>query len=255
MNFEEFFNEGLYEEGKFKNFLAKAGIAGMLAADAGYGLHKAVQDRPYSAPTEYTQDDVTSNIDDPPAPYAAPVNPVGPVDKKAEQKKKDLIEIANYISKHEGYKRKTYPDSKGYKTIGIGHWFAPTDKQLFKRLFGNDFDYDAVHNGTQEMTDEQIKKLFIYDLQTHENLARKLIPKYDTFSTKVKAAILDGVFRGDLSGSKETIAHINKGNWTKAADEYLDNVEYRKSAAAKKHGVAPRMRENAAIFKQMSLKK
>ena len=66
-------------------------------------------------------------------------------------------------------------------------------------------------------------------------------------------AILDGFFRGDMSGSPKALELIRAGKLTEAADEYLNNNEYRESVAlnkrGKKHGVAGRMERNAAALR------
>ena len=58
---------------------------------------------------------------------------------------------------------------------------------------------------------------------------------------------MDGFFRGDLSGSKDTLALMNQGDFKAAAKEYLNHAGYRKSKE-EGTGVAGRMERNAAVF-------
>lgn len=155
--------------------------------------------------------------------------------------------VANYIAQHEGYRTKIYKDSKGYPTIGIGHLITPNDEKLFKTLFGGNFNYAALMNGSLELTEEQVLRLFSYDVRGKLVLAGKLFPNFNSYGLNTKAAILDGLFRGDLSGSKKTIALINQGKWKEAAVEYLNNREY-KLAKSSGSGVATRMDHNAGLF-------
>ena len=141
----------------------------------------------------------------------------------------------NYIAHNEGEKFELYKDSKGKWTIGVGHLVQDDEMEKFK-------------NGIDKT---QSQELFNQDIQKHLKRAKELFPNYDTYLPKVKAAILDGVFRGDLSGSPKTIKLINDGKWLEASEEYIDNKEYRASKAlGDKHGVWKRMDKNAAIFKQ-----
>ena len=68
--------------------------------------------------------------------------------------------------------------------------------------------------------------------------------------------MLSSFYRGGLSGSPKTIELINKGDFKKAAKEFLDNKEYKKS---KKEGtgVANRMEElsNALLSYDEEIKK
>jgi GH24 family phage-related lysozyme (muramidase) len=159
-------------------------------------------------------------------------------------------EIAKYVARNEGVRTKAYLDSKNKLTIGIGHLITKDDKKIFKSLFGENFNYDNMLIGKLELSTEQVQKLFQYDLKRKETLIKKLFPQYDSFNKHVKMAIVDGVFRGDLSGSPKTIKLINSGEWGLAAREYLNNKEYN-AAVKSKSGVAKRMNNNSKIYKWM----
>lgn len=155
--------------------------------------------------------------------------------------------IAKYIATHEGYRTRVYLDSKGNPTIGIGHLMTSNDKQLFSTLFGDKVNLSNILSKKSSLTEGQVLALFNHDLNNKMGLVNRLFPSYDTYSEKTKAAIVDGVFRGDLSGSPATVKLINDGKWAKAAAEYLNNTEY-KDAVKSGSGVAKRMKENSVIL-------
>jgi|TARA_R110002020_G_C16089034_1_gene757724 hypothetical protein len=86
-----------------------------------------------------------------------------------------------------------------------------------------------------------------------EDLAKQLIPVYSDLTLDLQKAIMSGVYRGDLSGSPKTLNHINQNNWDMAAEEFLDNNEYRNPDTPK--GVKIRMEEIADTFKDHGVKK
>lgn len=145
------------------------------------------------------------------------------------------------IRKNEGVRNKLYRDSKGYYTIGVGHLVAPERVAQFKKRGA--------------MSSEEVDALFAQDFDKREAVARRLLGEsFDRMPTPVKVAVLDGVFRGDLSGSPRTLELLKEGRYSQAAVEYLDNNEYRDSVrrnrAGEKHGVAARMERNAEAFRQ-----
>ena len=82
------------------------------------------------------------------------------------------------------------------------------------------------------------------------------IPSFNILPEKLRVPMLSSFYRGGLSGSPKTIELINKGDFKKAAKEFLDNKEYKKS---KKEGtgVANRMEElsNALLSYDEEIKK
>jgi GH24 family phage-related lysozyme (muramidase) len=139
--------------------------------------------------------------------------------------------------------REPYQDSKGHWTIGVGHYIAPEKLGQFRG---------------RTLSDKQIDELFESDLQKRTTVAKQLLGE-DVFAqlpTPTKVAVIDGVFRGDLSGSPKALELIRQGRFEEAAVEYLDHNEYRKSVASnragKPHGVAARMERNAEALRQAS---
>ena len=140
-----------------------------------------------------------------------------------------------------------YPDSKGNPTIGIGHLVSAGDKTLFEKLFGKEIGYDKLMSGEKALSDAQMEALLDYDDNRKVKTSKKLFESFDSFTPKMRGAILDGVYRGDLSASPKTIGLINKGKFKEASMEYLDHAGYRKSKV-EKTGIYKRMDRNAAII-------
>lgn len=82
----------------------------------------------------------------------------------------------------------------------------------------------------------------------HEERAYKMFPNLDKYSSELRSNIISSVYRGGISGSPKTRALINQGRFSEAADEFLDNNEYRDSLVNNK-GVAKRMERLATALK------
>ena len=161
--------------------------------------------------------------------------------------------LYDYIVRSEGKGKEgrpgyAYKDHKGHLTIGVGHLVTPNDPVL-KRIAGR--NYDAIRSGRMPLNNKQMQQLFDHDSQSKIKLAKRKIRNFDNLSKSMQNAVVDGFFRGDLSGSPKTLKLINSGDFKGAAVEYLNNNEYRKSKKDKT-GVAPRMERNASIFKLAS---
>jgi GH24 family phage-related lysozyme (muramidase) len=157
--------------------------------------------------------------------------------------------LYDYIVQSEGKGKKgrpgyAYRDHKGYLTVGVGHLVTRNDPVL-KRIAGK--NYSAVISGRVPLNDSQMKQLFDYDVQSKIKLAKSKVRNFDSLPTAVQNAIVDGFFRGDLSGSPNTLELMNSGDFKAAAVEYLNNNEYRESKK-ERTGVAPRMERNAAAY-------
>mgnify|MGYP003647359600 CR=1 FL=1 len=130
--------------------------------------------------------------------------------RKMERGRK-LSKAEDTVIREEGFVDRVYTDTKGVKTFGVGQ----TGKYMgmpFKDVF-----------------------------KIHEDDARKLIPSYD---------IMSAAYRGDLQQSPTFRKLFNKGDYKKAAKEFLDNKDYRKSLEAGT-GVAGRMERVANIFRSL----
>jgi len=143
--------------------------------------------------------------------------------------------IADMLVKREGKYPRMYKDIYGHPTIGIGHLVKPHEMAKYK---------NAV------LSPHEMYTLMYADINEKLTAVRKDFPRFDSYPEKLKMIIVDGYFRGDLSGSPTTKKLIRLGKYKQAADEYLDNVEYRNSVKAGT-GVAKRMRQNALVLKSL----
>jgi len=162
-----------------------------------------------------------------------------------QQKAEDFLGDAyKYIKEHElgGSRidyRKVYKDHKGLDTIGVGH--LVTNKEKKNKTFA------------KRLSEKQVIALFKKDMAAKLKSAHALFPKFDSYPAHLKVRLLDGIFRGDISGSPNAIKLINAGKWEQAAKEFLDNEEY-KDAVKNGYGTGPRMKKIADAIASMSKK-
>jgi GH24 family phage-related lysozyme (muramidase) len=132
--------------------------------------------------------------------------------------------LVNRLIDLEGFIGTAKKATKGeeFFTIGYGH-------------YGSDVNQD------QTITKEEAKTLLTQDINKRLPAIRKAIPSFDSFSTELKVELAQSWYRGGLSGSPKTISLINKGDFTAASTEFLDNREYKNAAARGRAGIRPRM--------------
>ncbi len=177
-----------------------------------------------------------------------------------------LADAMKYIEPKENsdgkIRNEVYADSKGYPTIGIGHLVIPADAKngVFKP---DELKLDRKGNILKvRITDERAREIFRLDLTKKYNSIKRDFPSFDKYPKNLKIAMMDGYFRGDLSGSPQTKSYIKQAmsfyldnNISQAikylgaaANEYLDNNEYRLSKK-NKDGVHSRMNNNAKLIR------
>ena len=125
----------------------------------------------------------------------------------------------------EGFRGTAYRATRGEKnlTIGYGH-------------------YSSNITRGQTITQAEAEQLLLQDVNERLPALRKAIPAFDTLSAPLKVELLQGWFRGDVSGSPKTLALINAGDFEGASIEFLNNKEYINAAARGRTGIRPRMR-------------
>lgn len=146
------------------------------------------------------------------------------------------------LKQDEGKKSRLYKDTKGKWTIGYGHLIKT--KSELKKYKG------------KTLSDKEINDLLDVDINSKVQIAQRLFAKFKEYSDDFKITILNGIFRGDLSGSPKTIELINKGLYKQAAKEYLDNDDYIAASKPGAHdkGVAIRMYRNAQNIAKQATK-
>lgn len=163
---------------------------------------------------------------------------------------------------NEGLVTKANPiGNRGEIDIGIGHAMlnpnngktrtqqTAVSRRIFRKLFGNTVNFDAVLNGQQELTQEQVEQLTKHDINEHLNRAKRLFKDpnhFDTLPRYLQEALVDGTYRGDIGtkATPKTVALMNANDWASAAKEYLNHKGYRNAIKNNLRGIRPRMESN-----------
>ena len=116
---------------------------------------------------------------------------------KVEEQEGELTPAQKRVVELEGFVQGTYLDTKGIETAGVGQ------------------------------TGEWIGKSFKEAFSHHEDLTKKYINDYDQLPEYLKAELMQATYRGDLGGSPRFRRLMNRGKYDEAADEFLDNAEYK----------------------------
>lgn len=132
------------------------------------------------------------------------------------------------IGKNEGVSYTVYLDINGHKTIGVGHRLGANES--FERI------------GKKE-----VAELFDKDIEEHLARCRRSLSNFDSYPVQVQVAILDGFYRGCLSGSPKALALLRSGKFVEASKEYLNHRGYRRSKR-EGTGVYKRMDRNALVL-------
>tara|TARA_R110002020_G_scaffold67682_1_gene177536 strand:+ start:8297 stop:15352 length:7056 start_codon:yes stop_codon:yes gene_type:complete len=146
-----------------------------------------------------------------------------------------LIEIVKKsLREKEGLEYEAYkpvPEEEHF-TIGYGH-YGPDVKE------------------GQVIDEAQAEKYLDTDVRIRVEEARKLISPFDQFPVEVQGAIMDEFYRGSIRQSPQAVELINQGRYAEAANEYLDNDEYRRAEELGKSGIRPRMERVADALRSL----
>lgn len=119
--------------------------------------------------------------------------------------------IEQFITRHEGRRRKPYKCPAGFNTIGVG-WNMDANP-LPKKIR----DYLKEHG---EITDKMVDDLLRISIGVAVTGCLDLFPDFEKFSDNRRMALIDFVFNlGEHRTSHfvNTIAAINTGRWEDAA--------------------------------------
>ena len=140
------------------------------------------------------------------------------VAKARELLGRPLSASEEHIASVEGYSLETYDDTKGVKTVGFGQ------------------------------TGEFSGMPFDEVVSSFENRTRSIIPAYDSLPEALRLRLLDSTYRGGISGSSDTLKHVNEGRWQEAATEFLDHGDFRRSQEGN-GAIASRMQSTSDAMK------
>lgn len=131
-----------------------------------------------------------------------------------------------------------------HMTVGIGHYLdgSSRSRQSFKDALPK-VSYDLVASGKLSLTEKQAYALYENDVVDYINYAVKLSPKFEAYTTNLRTHIVAATYRGSWGGSPKARRLLEAGKYKEAAEEFLDNNEYReaKKPGSGKRGVAIRM--------------
>jgi len=117
----------------------------------------------------------------------------------------------------EGVVYKTYEDSLGYLTFGIGHLVLSSDPE-YREALGTPIDEERVH------------EVFEFDLDLHISECSKLYGCYwDEFPDEIQEILVNMCFnmgRTRLGKFKKMTAALQKSDWEEAAKEGRDSRWY-----------------------------
>jgi len=144
--------------------------------------------------------------------------------EKDEKVNPFIAEVKKELRSKEGLELKAYkPDETEEEfTIGYGH-------------YGKDVTKDMV------ITKTKAEELLHEDVMQRIDSIQNLIPKFNEFPKELQIAIFSEHFRGSIAQSKNTLRLINEEKYAEAAEEFLDNNEYRNARKLGIAGIRPRM--------------
>jgi GH24 family phage-related lysozyme (muramidase) len=135
----------------------------------------------------------------------------------------ELLNLDNFMAwtaNWEGRRNKTYIDTMGHPTVGIGFNLDAQSAQAAIESLG--LDYNAVRSGAQLLTDDQIDALFAQSLNQAIGDARTIIQNFDALSPDRQVVVADMIFNLGLDGFskfKQAIHAINSQDWPTAAQQ------------------------------------
>lgn len=130
------------------------------------------------------------------------------------------------ISKHEGFRRLVYTDSRGKATIGIG--FNLNDPTAAETCKAHGLDLQALMNGAPiSLADAQA--VMADQILNAKFAALKLIPNFNTLPDNAQAVVVDMLFNMGAPVFAEfhgTIAALKAGNCQQASIQMKNSAWY-----------------------------
>jgi GH24 family phage-related lysozyme (muramidase) len=136
--------------------------------------------------------------------------------------------LARYIALSEGRKSRTYRDTRGIETIGIG--FNLTRRGARAEVTGVGANFDRVFQGADTLTDAQIDQLFAPDVDNAVAGARPVVSKFDEVNLARQIVMVDMVFNLGEAGFqnfRNAITAIGRSDFEAAANEMQDSAWFR----------------------------
>ena len=127
------------------------------------------------------------------------------------------------LRKDEAFRSEAYQlPGESERTIGFGHYGADVKE--------ND---TVTRKEAEVMLDKDVRKRLVS--------IRKMIPAFNTLPKYLRGSLFSEHYRGSILQSPKTRKLINEGKFDEAADEFLDNDQYRNARQLGIPGIRPRM--------------
>jgi len=140
--------------------------------------------------------------------------------------------IKEEIRSAEGFRSEAYVPTKG-DVLTIGFGFT-----------------EGVKPG-DTITREQAEERLTEEVNSRLTNIRNKITDFDKFPEDAQVAMFSSWYRGSLSGSPKTISLINEGKYDLAADEFLNNDEYKNAVSRGRRGIRARMEKTADAIRSL----
>lgn len=126
---------------------------------------------------------------------------------------------------NEGYRPCVYKDSMGIPTIGVGFNLEKFGARQEIESVGA--DYGKVINGSQCLTDSQIRQLFDRDMSSAVSCVSGWISNWSSIGESRQSALADMSFNLGCSGIRAFVSmksSIESGNYDAAADDMRNSL-------------------------------
>ena len=126
---------------------------------------------------------------------------------------------------NEGYRTCVYKDPVGIPTIGVGFNLQKFGARSEIESVGA--NYDAVLNGSQCLTDSQIKELFDKDMDSAVSCVEGWVSNWSSIGTSRQSALADMSFNLGCGGIREFVsmkAAIERGDYSGAASDMKSSL-------------------------------
>lgn len=155
--------------------------------------------------------------------------------------------IAPDIEAAEGRRAKSYTDTTGNKTIGIGFNMDSQNARKVWDQAGVQTPFDAAYAGKTQLKPEEINRLALASQLIAETDAKRLVPGLDELEPNRRAAVVQMAYQlggPRMSEFDNTLKLINNGNFEAAASE-LKKSKYAKQTPGRVEQIARMLAFNA----------
>jgi|TARA_S200002703_G_scaffold154842_1_gene158262 GH24 family phage-related lysozyme (muramidase) len=110
--------------------------------------------------------------------------------------------------------------------------------------------YDPSIKETDTITKPQAEKRLDLEVKQRLKSINKLIDNFDQYPAYLRGPVFSEHYRGSIQQSPQTRKLMNEGKFSEAADEFLDNDQYRNADKLKIPGIKARMERVSDALKK-----